>query len=513
MLALRHAVAAGGVVRAGDVVVGSDRRVRSHALDGRRARRARRAAARLIALAGGDFVVRGALRGGDRRRCCAAASGRVALELAPAVGAGRAAAAARGAASTSWSSGRGGPRVAARGLELLSPASERSGGIVVTVRAPVAVALALASGARTARAATAPARRRRVIVRLALLGGDAVLDDELRAALADLPGVALLAPAHAADADMLLAADSSLAAAGDLVRGERSRRAGRAHAAGRAGRRRARRAQQALDCGAVGVVERPLDAAGAAPCAGGGRLLRRRARGAGRRGRGPRRAARRRRRHGHDHVRRRARGSACERSFVLDLALATGDAAEVAAARVLGAGRAAADRLRARRRARGARRGARAGRRRAACCRRPRCPSTPTSSTSTASRACSISRVASGLRAIVDCGARLGVETIPVLERAASIAIVASADARGVAGRPTASLLLARLGLAGRALGIVVTRARNPRAAQRDRRAGGLPLLAAVKPDARVPRARERGLPPPAGAFAALAGSAARPPA
>ena len=42
---------------------------------------------------------------------------------------------------------RSGPRVAARGLELLSPAVERSGGIAVTVRAPTALALAL-SGSR-----------------------------------------------------------------------------------------------------------------------------------------------------------------------------------------------------------------------------------------------------------------------------------------------------------------------------------------------------------------------------
>ena len=76
-----------------------------------------------------------------------------------------------------------------------------------------------------ARPAPASAWRRLVIVRLALLGGDAAVDDELRAALADLPGIALLAPAHSGDADILLAADSSLAAAGDLVRGERSRRA------------------------------------------------------------------------------------------------------------------------------------------------------------------------------------------------------------------------------------------------------------------------------------------------
>jgi hypothetical protein len=41
-----------------------------------------------------------------------------------------------------------------------------------------------------------------------LLGGDPGLDDELSAALAALPGIALLAPAHAADADVLLAADS-----------------------------------------------------------------------------------------------------------------------------------------------------------------------------------------------------------------------------------------------------------------------------------------------------------------
>ena len=51
---------------------------------------------------------------------------------------------------------------------------------------------------------------------------------------------------------------------------------------------------------------------------------------------------------------------------------------------------------------------------------------------------------ASGLRAIVDCGSRLGVETIPVLELARLVAIVASADARGVRGARRASLLIAR---------------------------------------------------------------------
>jgi hypothetical protein len=45
-------------------------------------------------------------------------------------------------------SGPNGSRVAARGLQLLSAASERSGAVSVTVRAPAAVALALATGRR-----------------------------------------------------------------------------------------------------------------------------------------------------------------------------------------------------------------------------------------------------------------------------------------------------------------------------------------------------------------------------
>jgi hypothetical protein len=60
-------------------------------------------------------------------------------------------------------------------------------------------------------------------------------------------------------------------------------------------------------------------------------------------------------------------------------------------------------------------------------------------------------------------------------------------------------------------LGIVVTNVRNARAAQALAAQAGLPILAAVKPDARVQRARERGLPPPSGAFAALAALAAAP--
>jgi len=345
-----------------------------------------------------------------------------------------------------------------------------------------------------------------VIIRLALLGGDAAVAGELRAALADLPGIALLAPAHSADADMLLAADSADAAAGDLVRGERSRRAGARvlliAPAGSGGG-----AQQALDCGAVGTVERPLDAAalrhalaaagcfdGAVSSRGGGdeghiALL-----GAGG-GMGTTTCA-------------VALARAWEDAFLLDLSLATGDAAEVAAARVavpdallriacgpvtapaeLAAGLAEGD-----------------------GCRVLPAPSLPEHADLIDERG--VARVldlahASGLRAIVDCGSRLGVETIPALERSRLVAIVAGADARGLRGARRASLLIARLGLGGRALGIVVTHAGSARSAESLAAQAGLPLLAAVKSDARIPRARERGLPPPGSAFAGLAEVAA----
>lgn len=340
-----------------------------------------------------------------------------------------------------------------------------------------------------------------MIVRLALLGGDAALAEEVRAALVGLPETALLAPAHSADADMVLAADSSLAAAGDVVRGERSRRAdARILLVAAAGSDSA--AQQALDCGAIGIVERPLDAAGlrhalaaagcfdacAAPRApadeGHVALL-----GAGG-GMGTTTCA-------------VALATAHERAFLLDLALATGDAAEVAAAHV-----AVPDALL-----------------RIACgpavtpaelvaslapgdaCRVLAAPALPEHADLIDERG--VSRVldlavASGLRAVVDCGSRVGVETIPVLERASLVAIVASADARGVHGARRTALLIARLGLSARFSGIVATGCRTPGAARSLALETGLPLLATVRIDARVPRARERGRPPPGRAFAAL---------
>jgi MinD superfamily P-loop ATPase len=193
-----------------------------------------------------------------------------------------------------------------------------------------------------------------------------------------------------------------------------------------------------------------------------------------------------------------------ERSFVLDLALANGDAADVAGVRIsvpdallriacaptatpaeLAAGLAHGD-----------------------ACTVLAAPTLPEHADLIDERG--VARVldlavASGLRAIVDCGARIGVETIPVLERATLLMIVAGADARGERGARRTSLLIARLGLGTRSSGIVATRCRNLRAARSLAAEAGLPLLAMVKSDGRVARARERGLPPPAAAFAALA--------
>jgi hypothetical protein len=143
VLALRHAIAAGSVVRAGDVVAvpiaNSDRTpsmlIALGALAGRRT---------LIRLAGGDFLVRGALGAGDQSRPLARGERAVALELAPAAAPDIRLLLAGRHVDVVVIEARG-PRVAARGLELLSPAGERAGGIVVTVRAPAAVALALAS--------------------------------------------------------------------------------------------------------------------------------------------------------------------------------------------------------------------------------------------------------------------------------------------------------------------------------------------------------------------------------
>ncbi len=146
VLALRHAVAAGEVVHSSDVVAVSiadaDRTPsmlsRLDALGGRRT---------LIGLAGGDFLMRGALRSGDAQSPLRHGERAVALELVQG-SAPDTRLLQRGRFVDVVILGANGSRVAAHGLQLLSAASERSGGISVTVRAPARVALALASGPR-----------------------------------------------------------------------------------------------------------------------------------------------------------------------------------------------------------------------------------------------------------------------------------------------------------------------------------------------------------------------------
>jgi hypothetical protein len=143
VLALRHGVVAGGVVRAADVIAvrlaASDRT--PSMLTGLGDLAGRRTA---ISLAGGDFLLRGALFSASRPSLLRRGERAVALEVpSPAAPDMRLLRPGRRVDVVVVSAS--GTRVVARGLELLSPATERSGGIAVTVRAPAALALALAS--------------------------------------------------------------------------------------------------------------------------------------------------------------------------------------------------------------------------------------------------------------------------------------------------------------------------------------------------------------------------------
>jgi hypothetical protein len=146
VLALRHALSAGEIVRRSDVVavpIASADRTPSmiSRFDGLAGRRTQ------IDLAGGDFLVRGALRRDEGGALLRSGERAVALDLSP------------GSAPDTrlLRPGRrvdvlildpSGARVAARGLELLAPAREGPAGISVTLRAPAPVALALATGRR-----------------------------------------------------------------------------------------------------------------------------------------------------------------------------------------------------------------------------------------------------------------------------------------------------------------------------------------------------------------------------
>ena len=144
VLALRHSLDAGMVVRPADVVAVpiavADRT--PSMLSSLGAFRGRRT---LIGLAGGDFLVRGALHAGTTTSLLRPGERAVALEVA-AASAPDARLLHAGRRVDVVVIGPRGARIAARSLELLSPAIERSGGIAVTLRAPSAIALALATG-------------------------------------------------------------------------------------------------------------------------------------------------------------------------------------------------------------------------------------------------------------------------------------------------------------------------------------------------------------------------------
>jgi len=143
VLALRHAVAAGGVVRRGDVVtveIGASDRTPSMitglgALEGRRT---------AIDLAGGDFLPRGALSTNGGASLLRRGERAVALEVAAASAPDLRLLRAGRRVDVVIVHGDD-TRVAARGLELMSPATERSGGIAVTLRAPAGLALTLSA--------------------------------------------------------------------------------------------------------------------------------------------------------------------------------------------------------------------------------------------------------------------------------------------------------------------------------------------------------------------------------
>ncbi len=111
------------------------------------------------------------------------------------------------------------------------------------------------------------------------------------------------------------------------------------------------------------------------------------------------------------------------------------------------------------------------------------------------------------LRGIVDAGSRIGVETLPALERAAAIAIVSPVGAHGGRGVARLAALLHRLGVGDRPVGVVAARVwPHQRGATKGLAAGcGLPLWAIVQQRLAVTRAASAGAPPPPGPFESVA--------
>jgi pilus assembly protein CpaE len=111
-----------------------------------------------------------------------------------------------------------------------------------------------------------------------------------------------------------------------------------------------------------------------------------------------------------------------------------------------------------------------------------------------------------GMRAVVDAGSRVGVETLPALERASAIVIVSPTGAHGRRGVVRLAGLLFRLGVADRPVGVVASRVwPHQRSAARElAEISGLPLWATVPQSLAVARAARAGGPPPPRPFSSL---------
>ena len=113
---------------------------------------------------------------------------------------------------------------------------------------------------------------------------------------------------------------------------------------------------------------------------------------------------------------------------------------------------------------------------------------------------------ATGSAAVVDAGSRVGVETIPALERAGAIALVASADDRGARGAARFAGLIDRLGLGEVPCGVIAARCgRDQRLARALAAGAALPLWGVVPARRAIGHAAAQGAAPPAGPFARAA--------
>jgi Flp pilus assembly CpaE family ATPase len=345
------------------------------------------------------------------------------------------------------------------------------------------------------------------VIALALVGGDDRLERELAELAAQLGDVALLPEAAAARADALLIADGQRGAALDRLRVELAARPSRrillVGAAGTID------LADAMASGARGVLESPLDAArlraslAAAGCldepprqavdtAGGPIVVLGAAGGCG------------------ATTCAVALAASLARGVLVDLDLASGDGAAVAGARIE-----AGDALLALAYAAGIGAGElHAQLAVGASLHVLPAPALPEQADLVdeggVARVLDAIRQA-GLQPVVDAGSRVGVETLPALERASAILIASPTGANGRRGVVRIAGLLVRLGVADRPIGIVASRVWPHRRSEASSltEASGLPLWATVGEHVGVARAARAGEQPPPRPFAGLAAAIA----